>query len=61
MRDLIKPQKINLMSGLLFLISSFNLNIKETLAQEVDIPTLEQVLEETDSIECIVNQNVYQY
>jgi len=60
MRDLLKPQNINLMSGLLFLISSFNLNIKETLAQEVDIPTLEQVFEETNSIECIVNQNVYQ-
>ena len=60
MRDLIKPQKINFMSGLLFLISSFNLNIRDTLAQEANIPTLEQVFEDTDSIECIVNQNVYQ-
>ena len=60
MRDLIKPQNINFMSGLLFLISSFNVNIKDTLAQEANIPTLEQVFEDTDSIECIVNQNVYQ-
>ena len=60
MRDLLKPQKINFMSGLLLLISSFNVNIKDTLAQEANIPTLEQVFEDTDSIECIVNQNVHQ-
>ena len=60
MRDLTKANKINFMSGLLFLMSAFSSDIKLATAQESNIPSVEQVFDDLDSLQCEINQNVHQ-